>query len=280
MADQQNPPPVVGQAGAAPVLAPAPAPPEPIPGPPAKIEIDSATYVKGKKGLRLMTNFVFSVKAHSILNDKEGNRIYLLYCGTQEGRVFKVPITVDETDTLQKITSKISRFKTGFDAVIHAEEAKFARLHSMVRAEIDEYKSKDARDKVEVIVCGEFGRKNVEGIGEVYILGPSQIISVSGDTETERKLALKEIFWMGDPNVEDLRIHGHPFTNTVVDFLSQLERYHTVNAGSAFALIGHVYLSLHVKEISPTSLILPSFILAGKMQTGNYDFIILQFTYN
>ena len=55
-----------------------------------KTEIDSSTYIKTKTGLRLMCNFTFRINTHSLIPDREGNKIYVLFCGTQDGRIFKV----------------------------------------------------------------------------------------------------------------------------------------------------------------------------------------------
>ena len=74
----------------------------------AKQEIDSSTFVKTKAGLKLMTNFTFMIKSHSLLNDKEGNKIFLLSCGTKD-RVFKVPVCLSDTDTLKKIIAKLNK---------------------------------------------------------------------------------------------------------------------------------------------------------------------------
>ena len=67
--------------------------PDPTPSFPSKKEIDSSTYVKVKNDLKLLANFMFNVTSHSVLLDREGNKIFVLHCGTKGGKVFKVPLT-------------------------------------------------------------------------------------------------------------------------------------------------------------------------------------------
>ena len=144
-----------------------------------KTEIDSSTYIRSKQGLRMLANFTFEIRAHSLIPDRDGNVIYVLYCGTQEGKVFKVPVTYKDTDNLEKICSKVNQFKSGYNACLSKEESKMARLHTMVRAQIDEYKSKNQVDQKEVIVADEVGFKNISGLGDVYIVGPKQVMHLS-----------------------------------------------------------------------------------------------------
>ena len=86
-------------------------PPPEAPTPPSSVtkqEIDSSTFVKTKAGLKLMTNFTFKVKSHSLLNDKEGNSMFLLSCGTKT-KVFRVPVCLSDTDTLRKIIAQLNK---------------------------------------------------------------------------------------------------------------------------------------------------------------------------
>ena len=56
-----------------------------------KYVIDSSTFAKSEKhGLRLVTNFTFRISSHSVLNNNEGERVYILQCVCQDGRTFKV----------------------------------------------------------------------------------------------------------------------------------------------------------------------------------------------
>ena len=88
-----------------------------------KHEQDGWTYIRKKNSLLLMCNFTFAVNAHSVLPDCQGNQIYILSCGNQDGKVFRVPILYSDLDTLKKISSKINYFKTGFDALLHLDVA-------------------------------------------------------------------------------------------------------------------------------------------------------------
>ena len=79
---------------------------EGTPKKPVKIEIDSSTYIKTKYGPEKMSNFIFSVDSHSLINDKDGNKIYILRCSTKTAK-FKVPLILSDTDSYMKITAKI-----------------------------------------------------------------------------------------------------------------------------------------------------------------------------
>ena len=71
-----------------------------------KLELDSSTYIRTKGGPQKMANFIFSVQAHSLVNDQDGNKIYILTCCTKTAR-FKIPLILSDTDSYAKITSKI-----------------------------------------------------------------------------------------------------------------------------------------------------------------------------
>ena len=168
-----------------------------------KHEHEGSTYIRKKNDLRLMCNFTFKVNAHSVLPDSKGNQLFILACGNQDGRIFKVPITYSDLDTLSKIVTKIERFKTGFDALLHLDVAKAGSLHSIVRSEIDDYKSNNVEDQKEVIVIDSLGFKRLEG-AEIYVVGPNQVISVESNPEIDERLRKLETIWMG-PDTDDLR---------------------------------------------------------------------------
>ena len=44
-------------------------------------------------------------------------------------------------------------------------------MHTLIRNEIEEYNSKNESEKCEVIVCEDLGYRNIDGIGEVFIVG-------------------------------------------------------------------------------------------------------------
>ena len=64
-----------------------------------------------------------------------------------------------------------SKFKVWFDASLSQEESKIALLHSLIRSEIEEYNSKTEGERSEVIVCDELGYRNIEGFGDIFIVG-------------------------------------------------------------------------------------------------------------
>ena len=194
MADQ-NPPPQQGGNNV-----PAPLVPRRYP----KHEHDGSTFIQKKNDLRLMCNFTFKVNSHSLLLDRNGNQVFVLSCGSQDGRIFKVPITYADLDTLSKVCAKIERFKTGFDAVLHFEVAKAGCLHSIVRSEIEEYKSNNIENQNEVIVLDSIGFKKIEGISNIYVVGPKQVITVEANPAAEERIRGLETLWMG-PDLEDLR---------------------------------------------------------------------------
>ena len=156
----------------------------------------------------------------------------------------------------------------GFDAALSQEESKAARLHSLIRNELEDYNLKSETEQNEVLVCEELGYRKIEGFGEVFIVGPNQIISTEGKTEIEDKLSKLEIIWTGSEDVEDTRIHGFPYPAMLLDFLSRLEKYHGTNSGSLYALLGYLYLSLHKRDLHWSNLNVPTFVLAGAMTTG------------
>ena len=123
-----------------------------------------------------------------------------------------------------------------------------------------------------MIVCDELGFKFIDGLGPVYIVGPKQIISIDQNADVEEKLRHTEIIWMGSDG-SDYRIHGYPYPGTVKDFLKLLETYHGINTGSAFALIGFIYLSLHRRDFFSSLFNLPTFIIAGNMSTGKSSLV-------
>ena len=178
-------------------------PPPLVPHRYQKHEHEGSTYIRKKNELKLMCNFTFSVNAHSVLPDANGNQLFILACGNQDGRIFKVPITYADLDNLSKIVAKIERFKTGFDALLHLDVAKAGSLHSIVRSEIDDYNSKNVEDQKEVIVIDSLGFKKMEGV-DIYVIGPNQVISVDSNPDIDERLRHLETIWMG-PDSEDLR---------------------------------------------------------------------------
>ena len=127
-----------------------------------KLEIDNCTFIVHKKVQRLLCNFTFCVNAHSLILDNDGEQIYILACGTQDGNVFHVPISSPDTDSVEKISFKINRFKAGNNAVMHKKVAIAGNLPSMIRMEIDRYKANNIENQRELLVLGETGVKFIE----------------------------------------------------------------------------------------------------------------------
>ena len=73
---------------------------------PVTLEIDSSTYIKTKGGPEKLANFIFSIDSHSLINDRDGNKIYVLRCCTKSAK-FKVPVILSDTDSYTKIVAKI-----------------------------------------------------------------------------------------------------------------------------------------------------------------------------
>ena len=98
-----------------------------------------------------------------------------------------------------------------------------------------------------------------------------QVISVEGDPAIEDKLSGTDIIWTG-ADMSDLRIHGTCNALVVKDFLARLEKYHLTNSGSAYSLLGYLFLSMHRKSLSSHHAI-PTFILAGPMSSGKSSLV-------
>ena len=82
-------------------------------------------------------------------------------------------------------------------------------------------------------------------------------------------VSLPLIKLVSGPNMEDLRIYGeYPYPGMVTSFIKLLENYHASNAGSAFALLGYLNLSMHKKELVHSTLSLPTLIISGDRSTG------------
>ena len=151
-------------------------------------EIDSSTYVTIKTNMRQLANFTFKVQSHSPIKDKDGNMIFVLHCGNKQGQRFKIPITYSDTDNLQDIYNIIKKYKKGQNATLSLEEAKIARIHTMIRADIDEYLSLDSAHQKEMLVLDSLGFKTVEGLGVIYVVGPNQVLLVENDPNKEEIL--------------------------------------------------------------------------------------------
>ena len=195
---------------------PSPPPPPPQPVPPAqnipapllprrytKHEHQGSTYIQKKNDLYLMCNFTFTVNAHSVLLDKLGNQVFVLSCGNQDDRIFRVPVTYSDLDTLSKTAAKIEKFKSGFDALLHLDVAKTGCLHHIIRSEIEEYQSKNVQNQKEILILDEIGFRKMEE-RDIYVVGPNQVISVDSDPVLDERLSRLEKLWMG-PASEDYR---------------------------------------------------------------------------
>ena len=96
----------------------------------------------------------------------EGNDVYVLSCGIDD-TVFRVPITVPDTDTHTLIYNKIVKYKGGFNAVLHFDVAKAGELHKIIRTEIEEYKCSNVENQKEVLVLEETGFRSIKDFGTV-----------------------------------------------------------------------------------------------------------------